>query len=63
MPKDSGKKSDSLIDKLIGKAKSALAEAIDEGTPPVMKGENRRRTYDDIVNESVRGRQSTDSNN
>jgi hypothetical protein len=59
----SAKSSESLIDKLLDKAKSALASSIDKGTPSVMKGDTRLRSYDDVVNEAVRGRQSSDSSN
>lgn len=53
----------SLIDSLLEKAKAALAEKIDKGTPKVMKGDYRLRAYDDAVNDAVRGKQSTDDSN
>lgn len=46
-----------------GAVKDAVKAIADYGTPKVMKGHVRKRAYDDAVNEAVRGRQSTDSNN
>jgi len=53
----------SMTDKLIDKAKAAVFSSIDKGTPSVMKGEVRRKAYDDYVDQAAKGRQSTDSNN
>ena len=59
---DKNGKDDSTIDKLLAKAKAALAESIDKGTPNAMKGEYRKRSMDTALDKMERG-QSTDSNN
>ena len=60
---DKDSKKPSMVDDLVAKAKKVVAEYIEQGTPSVMKAEPRLRAYDDVVNEAVRGRQSTDSSN
>ena len=60
---DKNGKDDSTIDKLLKKAKSALAESIDKGTPDAMKDKYRRAKMDSAIDEMVNGRQTTDSNN
>lgn len=46
-----------------GAVKDAVAAVIDKATPTVMKGNARKRSYDDAVNGDARARQSTDSHN
>lgn len=46
-----------------GAIKDAVEAVVKSTTPNVMKGEPRKRAYDEAVNSAVRGRQTTDSNN
>ena len=63
MPKSDETPKHEATESLAERAKEYGRKLIDKATPSVMKPQVRLKAYDDAVNEAVRGRQTTDSNN